>query len=87
MAAPLEKKKGGNPHVPVGECLLPLGMPKLMSLSPFIMLLAAALPGCAVYEKCGLQGCPGDAETTARVNALFDRHPVLVNSIGLTGSR
>jgi osmotically-inducible protein OsmY len=48
-----------------------------MSLSAFIIVLAAALPGCAVYEKCGLRGCPGDADTTARVNALFDQHPVL----------
>jgi osmotically-inducible protein OsmY len=40
-------------------------------------MVLAALPGCAVYEKCGLHGCPGDADTTARVNALFDQHPVL----------
>jgi osmotically-inducible protein OsmY len=52
-------------------------MQRLMSLSAFVMVLAAALPGCAVYEKCGLHGCPGDADTTARVNALFDQHPVL----------
>jgi osmotically-inducible protein OsmY len=52
-------------------------MQKLMSLSALAMLLGGALPGCAVYEKCGLHGCPGDADTTARVHALFDQHPVL----------
>jgi osmotically-inducible protein OsmY len=48
-----------------------------MSMSAFVIVLAAALPSCAVYEKCGFRGCPGDADTTARVNALFDQHPVL----------
>ncbi len=48
-----------------------------MSLSAFVLVLASALPGCAVFEKCGLHGCSGDADTTARVHALFDLHPVL----------
>jgi osmotically-inducible protein OsmY len=39
------------------------------------LVLAGALPGCAVYEKCGLGGCPGDAEITADVRALLDQHP------------
>jgi osmotically-inducible protein OsmY len=39
--------------------------------------LAAALSGCAVYTKCGLGGCPGDAEITAQVRALFKQHPAL----------
>jgi osmotically-inducible protein OsmY len=52
-------------------------MSKLMSLSAFFVVMAAALPGCAAYQKCGLHGCPGDADTTSRVNALFDQHPVL----------
>jgi osmotically-inducible protein OsmY len=41
------------------------------------LALMCALPGCAVYEKCGFNGCPGDAEITAEVRALFDQHPVL----------
>jgi osmotically-inducible protein OsmY len=41
------------------------------------LVLAGALPGCAAYEKCGFRGCPGDAEITAEVRALFDQHPVL----------
>ncbi len=41
------------------------------------LVLAGALPGCAAYKKCGLAGCPGDAEITAEVRALFDQHPVL----------
>ena len=39
--------------------------------------LAWALTGCAAYEKCGFAGCPGDAQITADVRALFDRHPEL----------
>jgi osmotically-inducible protein OsmY len=43
----------------------------------FALVLAAALSGCAAYRKCGFGGCPGDAEITARVRALFDQHPAL----------
>jgi osmotically-inducible protein OsmY len=39
--------------------------------------LACALTGCAPFEKCGFAGCPGDAQITADVRALFDRHPEL----------
>ena len=51
--------------------------------SVFILTCTAA--GCATYEKCGLEGCPGDANVTANVQALFDRHPELgpPNSIGV----
>ena len=41
------------------------------------LVLTAALPGCAAYGKCGLWGCPGDAEITAQVRALFEQHPAL----------
>ncbi len=40
-------------------------------------VLAGTLAGCAAYEKCGFRGCPGDAEITAEVRALFDQHPAL----------
>jgi osmotically-inducible protein OsmY len=39
-----------------------------------------ALAGCAdyqAYEKCGPRGCPGDAEITARVQAVVKEHPDL----------
>jgi len=41
------------------------------------VILTAALPGCAAYRKCGFGGCPGDAEITAEVQALFSQHPAL----------
>ena len=41
----------------------------------FALALAGALPACAVYEKCGFAGCPGDAQITADVRALLDQHP------------
>lgn len=40
-------------------------------------VLACAFPACSTYKKCGLAGCPGDAEISAQVQALFDQHPVL----------
>jgi osmotically-inducible protein OsmY len=40
------------------------------------ILLAGILQGCASY-KCGFGGCPGDADITARVNALLAQHPAL----------
>jgi len=42
------------------------------------IVLAAALPACAAYRKCGLDGCPGDANINADVETLFDQHPVLM---------
>jgi osmotically-inducible protein OsmY len=41
----------------------------------FALLLAGALPGCAVYEKCGFGGCPGDAKISADVRTLLNQHP------------
>lgn len=41
------------------------------------LILASVLPGCAVYQKCGRSGCPGDAELTAEVRALLSRYPTL----------
>jgi len=41
------------------------------------VLLIAVLPGCAVYRKCGFEGCPGDAAITANVEALFRQHSAL----------
>jgi osmotically-inducible protein OsmY len=43
----------------------------------FTIVLTGALSGCAVYRKCGFGGCPGDAEITVQVRALFDQHPAL----------
>jgi osmotically-inducible protein OsmY len=51
--------------------------PNRLGALAFTLVLASALPGCAAYRKCGFGGCPGDAEITAEVRALFDQHPVL----------
>jgi osmotically-inducible protein OsmY len=55
-------------------------MNKIKSL--YVLALAftliAALPGCVTYEKCGLQGCPGDSKITADVQAQLAQH----NEIG-----
>jgi osmotically-inducible protein OsmY len=39
--------------------------------------MACMLAACAPYEKCGFAGCPGDAQITADVRAVFERHPEL----------
>lgn len=41
------------------------------------VILAGALAGCATYQKCGLEGCAGDAKVTSNVQTLFNQHPEL----------
>lgn len=41
------------------------------------LLAAIALPGCAMYAKCGMAGCPGDAAITRAVQAKLDARPTL----------
>jgi osmotically-inducible protein OsmY len=46
----------------------------------FIVILTATLSGCALYHtygKCGLHGCPGDAQITAAVLSRFSQQPDL----------
>jgi osmotically-inducible protein OsmY len=47
------------------------------SLAALALIVSGALSGCAVYRKCGLAGCPGDAQITAAVRAQFRLHPAL----------
>ena len=42
-----------------------------------VVMLTFAATGCATYEKCGFQGCPGDASITANVRGRFNQHPEL----------
>jgi osmotically-inducible protein OsmY len=42
-----------------------------------LVILLGTLGGCAAYQKCGLSGCPGDAELTAAVEAAFKGHDEL----------
>jgi osmotically-inducible protein OsmY len=51
---------------------------RLMTLG---LVAAGVLSGCATFEKSGFKGCPGDAQITAEVKALFDKHPALGTSI------
>lgn len=41
------------------------------------VILAGTLAGCATYNKCGLEGCAGDAKVTSDVQTLFNQHPDL----------
>jgi osmotically-inducible protein OsmY len=49
---------------------------KLYGLSSAVILVGA-LAGCATFDKCGLEGCAGDAKVTANVQTVFDQHPDL----------
>jgi osmotically-inducible protein OsmY len=49
---------------------------KLYGLSSAV-ILAGTLAGCATYQKCGLEGCAGDAEVTSNVQTMFNQHPEL----------
>jgi osmotically-inducible protein OsmY len=43
-------------------------------------VVIGALSGCSVadtYRKCGLSGCPGDADITAKVRDQLARYPAL----------
>lgn len=52
-------------------------MRKRGSLGALVIALSASslFAGCAVERKCGLGGCPGDAQITAKVESLFNHHP------------
>ena len=49
---------------------------KLYALSA-ALILAGGLGGCATFEKCGLEGCAGDAKVTSSVQKSFNQHPDL----------
>jgi osmotically-inducible protein OsmY len=58
-----------------------MGKPRTVHLMTLGLVIAGALSGCATFAKCGLKGCPGDAQITADVKAQFDKHPELGTSI------
>jgi osmotically-inducible protein OsmY len=52
----------------------------VLRCAALLLAIGGAICGCAVYntfEKCGLQGCPGDAQISAAVRSQFVRHPFL----------
>jgi osmotically-inducible protein OsmY len=51
-------------------------LPKFHGLAAVVVLTLAAT-GCATYEHCGFEGCPGDASLTANVQARFNQRPEL----------
>ena len=57
--------------------MCPRDRPIAMRLLTFAVILAGVLSGCATYRKCGLAGCPGDAQITADIEALIRQHPAI----------
>jgi osmotically-inducible protein OsmY len=56
---------------------IPMSQARLTVAGISVLILSGVLPGCATYEKCGIDGCPGDHKITANVQAAFDRYPEL----------
>jgi osmotically-inducible protein OsmY len=54
-----------------------MSQPRLTVAGISVLILIGALPGCATYGKCGIDGCPSDHKITANVQAAFDRYPEL----------
>jgi hypothetical protein len=66
---------------PMRILMAPMGMRcsisrRSLCAAAFAVILAC-VSGCAAYRKCGFDGCPGDAEISAKVRALFEQHPEL----------
>ena len=55
--------------------------PRTVRLMTLGLVVAGLLSGCATFAKCGVEGCPGDAQITAKVSALLNEHPELGTSI------
>ena len=58
-----------------------MSKPRTVHLVTLGLVVAVALSGCATFDKCGFEGCPGDTKITADVKALFDQHSELGTSI------
>jgi hypothetical protein len=41
------------------------------------IILGGNLAGCATYRKCGFAGCAGDAQITARIEALLRQNKAI----------
>lgn len=48
-----------------------------VAASGIMILILIGLPGCAAYDKCGIDGCTGDRKITANVHAALNQHPEL----------
>lgn len=62
-------------------CGDPMRKQRIGHLMTLWLVIGGVLSGCATFEKCGFTGCPGDAEITAEVKALYAEHPELGTSI------
>jgi osmotically-inducible protein OsmY len=47
---------------------------KTISAAALVILLAAALSGCAVFQKCSPENCAADAKITSEVNDMLAQH-------------
>jgi osmotically-inducible protein OsmY len=69
-------------HEPASRCgEIDMSKSRILQIVTLGLSVAGVLSGCATFEKCGFNGCPGDAKITADVKTLFDQHPELGTSI------
>jgi osmotically-inducible protein OsmY len=52
-------------------------MRRCLIAAALVLRFACTLGGCALNAKCTVPACSADAEITAQVRALIDRHPAL----------
>ena len=50
---------------------------KTLPASVLVLIVAAALSGCALFPKCSPENCATDAQINADVSALFSQHAEL----------
>jgi osmotically-inducible protein OsmY len=53
------------------------GGPMRLPISLFLAAASSSLLGCATFEKCGFEGCPGDRQITAQVEDVLRKYPEL----------
>src|SRR5258708_26822274 len=51
--------------------------PKPLYALASVLILTAALPGCATFRECGSNTCADDAKISANVRTQLDRRPEL----------
>jgi osmotically-inducible protein OsmY len=51
--------------------------PKTLAASMLVLIVAAALPGCALFPKCSPENCAADKRINADVSELFSQHAEL----------
>ena len=61
-----------------------MSSPLSTSISATLVLLAAALSGCATYRGCGTAPCTGDRQINSEVERLLGEYPSLAGPVPIS---